>query len=50
MSLIARLMDKKNKMVLANLAQKKEKHLNDAEKFDGEFLGKGAYTNGIQDL
>lgn len=43
-------MDKRDKMIVANLDPKKEKHLEDAEKADGEIFEKGAYTNGMQDL
>jgi hypothetical protein len=50
MSLIARLLDKRNKMVIPKLAQEAEKHLNGTEKDDEATFDKGAYTNGIQDL
>ncbi|MDD4237056.1 MAG: hypothetical protein PHT62_00670 [Desulfotomaculaceae bacterium] len=50
MSLIARLMDRRNRRVISNLAQKQEGHLDDAENVAGELFEKGAYTNGIQDL
>ena len=48
MSLIARLMDKKNRPDISN-RPKKEKHLKDAGSSDGNLFN-GAYTNGIQDL
>jgi len=50
MSLIARLMDKRNRLAISNMSQKKEKHLGDAERVDSELFKNGAYTNGIQGL
>lgn len=50
MSLIARLMDKRNRIIISDLGQKKEKHHDDAEKANSDLFKKGAYTNGIQGL
>jgi hypothetical protein len=50
MSLIARLMDRRNRVVISKLAQEKEKHLADAEREEDKLLENGAYTNGIQGL
>jgi hypothetical protein len=50
MSLIARLMDRRNRMLSSEMVQKKEKSLEDAKETDVELFGKGAYTNGIQGL
>ena len=50
MSLIARLMEKRKNIIISSPSQKKEKHLDDAEKAAEQSLEKGAYTNGMQDL
>lgn len=50
MSLIARLMDKRNQRLISKVPPKKEQHLDDAKKDDGELYAKGVYTNGIQGL